>query len=412
MDDILTGGRDKPPAGWRRRLVIAAAVVAVAALVVAEHLPHSPSRPQSSSQHHRVRAGHLTGPQYGGGAATLRLRAEGPAQLASGIIGMTLPWAAAARLPRTGAQPSWYWPANGRSRQIGGLPDDRFGYLFAQLNGGWAIEPDPVGPAGCGNCAGPPVPVYYLADHARAAIMVGVATMVAPGAAAGSLWLINFPAGAGLGTTIGTARLYSSTGTPLGAPVSLPLGYTIAQATDAGLLLISISEHRQPGTERLWDPVSGRVTTTFTGVIASSPTAIASARHCAVRCEVQVLNLVTGHAVAVTIARGDSVTAGTFSQDGRYLALQVSFGDGGDGGALAMQLEVVAAATGVLTVVPHTWVSSDALTGFGWPVTGDNLVAELSFATRVQIAFWSPGSASLAVTTVSQRAEPAALIVG
>jgi hypothetical protein len=71
--------------------------------------------------------------------------------------------------------------------------------------------------------------------------------------------------------------------------------------------------------------------------------------------------------------------------------------NGGDAGALALQLDVASMASGRLTVVPGTWVSSDALIGFGWPAVSDTLVAELSFTTRAQLASWRPGAARLAV---------------
>ena len=44
-----------------------------------------------------------------------------------------------------------------------------------------------------------------------------------------------------------------------------------------------------------------------------------------------------------------------------------------------MQLDVASVASGRLTVVPGTFVSSDALAGFGWPDGSDSLVAEFNF---------------------------------
>ena len=125
-----------------------------------------------------------------------------------------------------------------------------------------------------------------------------------------------------------------------------------------------------------------------------------------------VLHLATGRDTVVRLPAGSSATDGAFSPDGDYLALQVSFGSGGDGGALAMQLQVASTATGHLTAVPGTWVSSDALVGFGWPGGGDRLVAELSFLTKVQVAAWRPGAARLAVVAIRRNQESATLIVG
>jgi len=47
-----------------------------------------------------------------------------------------------------------------------------------------------------------------------------------------------------------------------------------------------------------------------------------------------------------------------------------------------MRLEVASVIRGRLTAVPGTWVSSDALIGFGWPAGDDRLVAEFGFTTR------------------------------
>jgi hypothetical protein len=52
-------------------------------------------------------------------------------------------------------------------------------------------------------------------------------------------------------------------------------------------------------------------------------------------------------------------------------------------------------------VVPGIQVSSDALVSFGWPARGDDLVTELSFLTKVQVASWHPGARQLAVAVVN-----------
>jgi hypothetical protein len=403
MEDIISQGADRPPGGWRRKLVVVAALAAVIALVLVEHLPHG----AGTSRRHQSAAGvRRTGH---GVSISIPEVPQGP----SGIIGSAFPVAAGSRLPRTGAQPDWFWPAKGSIEPIGGLPSDRFGYVFTRVDGGWAIQPDPPGPAGCGDCTGPPVPVYYLGNHAQTATMVGSADQVAPGAASGSLWLTTYPADTGLGRVQGLAREYSGTGATDGPPVRLPAGTAIAAATSRGLLLTSTAVTGQGAVDQLWNPNTRRVTGSFPGVIAASADTIAYLPTCRNSCPVHVLDLVTGHDIALKLTKGNSVTAGVFSPDGRYLALQVSFGDGGDGGALAMQLEVATVRTGKLAIVPHTWVSSDALSGFGWSGDGDSLVAELTFSTRVQVAFWSPASAaSLAVTMIRPDQDPTALVLG
>ena len=117
----------------------------------------------------------------------------------------------------------------------------------------------------------------------------------------------------------------------------------------------------------------------------------------------------------ILLSPGNSAMSGAFSPDGSLLALQMSFGntgDGGDGGDLAMQLEVASTTTGQLTLVPGTSVSSDALFSFGWPSSGDSLVAEFNFMPVMQLASWHPGASRLAVTVIQPGPTEASLIVG
>ena len=92
--------------------------------------------------------------------------------------------------------------------------------------------------------------------------------------------------------------------------------------------------------------------------------------------------------------------------------IQVSFSDNTADGARAVQLEQVSLVSGRLTAVPQTWVSSDALVGFGWAAGGDSLVAEFSFTTKVQLASWHPGSSRLAIVVLRPQHSPAALVLG
>jgi hypothetical protein len=69
-------------------------------------------------------------------------------------------------------------------------------------------------------------------------------------------------------------------------------------------------------------------------------------------------------------------------------------------------------ASGRLMAVPGTALSSDALISFGWPTNSDNLVAELSFTTKVQLTSWPPGAARLAVAVLRPRQSSASLVIG
>jgi hypothetical protein len=395
MPDILGQGGERQHGPWPRRLAAIAALLLVAGVILLHlprhapaHRPAAPRRPDTT------------------------VPATGAAGLPDGVTGNTLPWDSSARLPVTGSRPSWFWPATGRTEPIGGLPPDGSGYQFTSVAGGWAIQAGPGAQSGCSGCAGPPRPVYFLGNHAPSATRVGLANAVAPGATPGAVWLTSFPPDADAGTATSTAREVSVTGTPLGSPVTLPPGYVIDQATDRGLLLAPAVQRPGPSTYRLWDAAGSRPSRTFAGVIAASANAVAWAPACDPVCRVQVLDLATGRRTIVTLPKVSSAANAAFSPDGDLLALEMSFYNGGDDGALATQLDVASVASGRLSVVPDTFASSDALVGFGWLAGGDSLIAELSFTTKVQVTSWRPGATRLAVAAVRPGRDSDALVLG
>jgi len=405
MRDILSQGGDRERSPWPRRVAAVAALLLVA-IVLAWRLAghrHSPVQPA------RAATTPSALPRAAPGSAEL---VPGLASEPNGLTGPALPWESSLRLPVTGQQPAWFWPASGRVKPIGGLPRDGPGYQFVRLAGGWAVQASSGAQLRCGSCAGQPAPVYFLGDRAQAVTRVGLADQVAPGPSAGTVWLTSYPPGADMSTAAGTAREVSVSGSPIGPPIRLPAGYLIAQATSQGLLLTPVLQRPGAPAYTLWDPAARQASRTFDGVIAASASEIAWVTPCAQLCQVQVLDLATGRHTTVELARASSAASGAFSPDGDFLALEVSFGNGGDGGALAMQLDVASLASHRLTVVPGTWVSSDALAGFGWPADRDSLIAELSFTTKVQVASWQPGAARLAVAAVPPGQNPASLIVG
>jgi hypothetical protein len=406
MSDILSqGGEPGPRRKWPRR-VAAAVVAALLIALVVEHLPqHSAPRRAPAARGSLPAVGGIvagedgeSGP--GGGEA-------GP----DGVTGPTLPWSPGLRLPVAGAQPAWLWPATGRTQLIGGLPRDPAGYQFVRAGGGWAVTPGPAG-GQCGSCAGLPGPVYFVGDQAGVATLVGRASVVAPAAAPGAVWLTTYLPGADPGSSSATARQVSSTGQQIGPRLTLPAGYLIVRGTIRGLLLAPLRPRANLAADRLWNPAAPRGGRDFSEVIAAGPGEIAWGEQCTPRCRLQVLSLATGATSRVVLPEGSSAAGGAFSPDGRLLALQVSSGPGGDGGGLAMQLAVAVPATGRLSLVPGTWVSSDALSGFGWPASGDRLVAELSFTTKRQLAAWRPGTTRLAVAAVAPGQRLSSLVVG
>jgi hypothetical protein len=395
LEDILSQGGDREPSPWPRRL---AAIAALVVLVVGGAVYLGLSRHQ-----HAPVATHRAPVTPSPGPTALSLPPE-----PDGIAGQTLAWNRALRLPAAGTQPVWFSPASGRSEQIVGLPANRSGYQFSRVGGGWAVQVSPASPVACGGCAGMPASVWFLPDGARSVTMVGPANLVAPAATAGAVWLTSYAPGANMTTAAGTAREVSAAG-PQARPVTLPPGYAIAQGTDRGLLLVPVS--RQPGAaDKLWDPATAKTSQSFHGVLAASAGKIALASRCAPKCGVQVLDLATGGHTTVALPAGNTLASAAFSPDGRFLALQVSFGNTGDG--LAMRLQVASTATGRLTAVPGTWVSSDALVGFGWPAGGDSLVAEFNFTTKTELASWHPGASHPAVTVVPLGRGQASLILG
>ena len=415
IDDIISQGQDREPRPWPRRLAITAVIVVLAALIV-NHLPHG-GRPR----HHRPAAAASPAPVNRAPAA---IHPASP----DGITGPTASWAASLRLPVAGPQPRWLWPATGRTEAIAGLPRARPGYLFTRIGGGWAVQQAPAisAAAGCADCAGPALPVYFLADRAQSASPVGVADKVAPADTAGAMWLTSYPIHADLSAAVGAAQEMSATGAPLGPRLRLPAGYAIDAATDRGLLLVPAVQGATP-TYKLWNPTLGQVTGIFSGVIAASADEIAWAPPCVTRCVIRVLHLAPASQAGtrqagtrqpqpreteIRLPAFSSAANGAFSPDGTLLALELTFGNGGNGGGVATQLEVAPVASDHLTVVPGSWASSDALAGFGWPSDDDSLVAELSFLTKVQVASWHLGAGRLAVAVVRPGQNPGELIVG
>jgi hypothetical protein len=147
-------------------------------------------------------------------------------------------------------------------------------------------------------------------------------------------------------------------------------------------------------------------------VIAASATEVAWLPPCVTRCRLRVLNLATGRPETVGLPAASSVANAAFSPDGSLLAVELSFSNNSADGAQPVELELVSMATGRLTAVPQTWVSSSALIGFGWPAGHDSLVAELGFTTKVQLASWRPGTGRLAIAPLRPQHSPASLVFG
>jgi hypothetical protein len=389
MEDILSQGGDRQPSRWPRRLAAIGAVIVVAvASIVYLGLGHRPHFPAA------------TPPT----PVTTSAAAE-----PDGIAGPALPWAGSLRLPVAGTQPAWFSPATGGSAPIGSLPVDSAGYHFTRASGGWVVQASSAGVTGCGDCTVPSLPVWFLADGARSATRVGRANQVTPSATAGAVWLTTYPPTADPDTAARTAREVSLAGVPTGPPVRLPTGYVIYQATDRGLLLAPVRQ--RPGTPayKLWNPADPQASSTFDGVIAASPAEIAWTPPCAQTCRVRVLDLVTGRQAVVELPARSFAAGAAFSPSGDYLALQVM---SDEGGGPSTRLEVASVASGRLTALPGTSVGGDTVVDFGWPTSGDSLVAEFVFPAKVQLASWHPGATGLAVAVIRSGQDQASVVVG
>jgi hypothetical protein len=184
--------------------------------------------------------------------------------------------------------------ATGRTVPIRGLPPVA-SYQLIAIAGGWAAQPFPSGDVGCDTCAHRPLPVYYVADGARAASRIGAADYTAPAATPGALWLVSYRRGADMSTAVGGAQEIGVTGATLGSRLRLPAGYVIDQGTRAGLLLVQEQQQgSSPLRYELWDPGTRRVTRSFVNLIAAGPAEIAWMPGCTGSCRVHVLNLSGG----------------------------------------------------------------------------------------------------------------------
>lgn len=404
MEDILSRGGDQPPSPSRRkRLALAVVLVAVAALVVIEHLPsHGPAQHAAARHQQRARPSAVV---------PIRVRPGGPVALPAEVSAVTVRPSGRIRLPRTGPRPAWFWPGRRQAQRIGGLPASKLGYVFTTLASGWAIQPVSAVLDSCSGCPEGPRPVYYLSNRAPAVTAIATATMVAPGTR--GMWLTRFAVGQGFGTTAGIARQYSTAGKAEGPAVRLPVGFTIARGTTAGLLLASITERTPAGFYWLWDPATSKFTASLRDVIATSATQVAVTRDCeGPSCVVDVVNLNGRHQTVLELAVAELAADGAFSSDGRYLALAVGSGEDGESGSVTAKLEIASLQSGRLTIVPHSSASSESLAGFGWPGGGDRLVAELTSGTRIKMTFWTPGTHAIAIAVADPDSDPGDLVIG
>jgi hypothetical protein len=377
-DTVEFGGWPRPPR-WVWAIAGVAAVAVLVGLVVARTGPHR-AAPASAVSPAALGNGGLQMPRT-------------PARM----VGRPVPRDAGLRLVLGGRRPAWLWVATGRTEPIRGLPRRDSGYQLIRVADGWAALPFPGNGVSCGNCAPPPMPVYYIADGSREASRLGAAVFVAPAATTGAVWLISYRAGAVIPATVGTAQEVSVSGAALGPRRRLPRGYGVDQGTVAGLLLVPPVARAGVARYELWDSGTRRVSRSFPNAIAVSPGEIAWMPACAARCAVHVLNLAGGPGRVIPLPEGSQAYQGAFSPDGRLLALQVTARIGAGGRTTSTQLVVAAVGSGRLTAVPGTTIGSGIGVDFGWQPGSGRLVAVVGLQDAWQVAMWRPGDTRLYV---------------
>lgn len=320
----------------------------------------------------------------------------------SAMSGPPMPPGNSVRLLLTGPRPAWFSMATRLTERIRGLPWQRFGYGFTRVAGGWSARPYPAGPQCLPTCAGPPLPNYFIADGSPRATRISPGFEVVAAYRSGAVWLLTFRRSTDdISATSARAQEITTAGQPVGLRFRLPAGYLIQRAVGADLLLAPIDQG--PGTVRykLWDPSTRRVTGTFSDVIAASPDEIAWGPIC-VNCPVHLLDLLTGTSATIPVPPGTSSNNGTFSSDGRFLALTLSAGAAPDRASLLTRIGVIDIGSRRLLPVPGTTLSGVVAPrlSFGWQARSHRLIAVLPRSgDTIQVASWQPGGAHLLVAT-------------
>jgi hypothetical protein len=340
----------------------------------------SVTRPQSS-------ASPATGSRSPAPSPTLKPKPKHRAPLR--LRGLPMPADSNVRLLLAGARPALFSMTSRTAEPIAGLPATKATYVFTRVVGGWSAQPYSAGAQCQPACAGQPLPAYFIADGSLIATRIGLGFAVSASNRDGAVWLVTVPA---------SAQLVSTAGKPIGPRYSLPAGYLIERAVGRYLLLAAMN---QPGTPtyQLWDPRTRRVVRGFDNVIAAGPDQIAWSQAC-VSCPVHVLTVSTGTSATIPVAPGTWAYNGTFSSDGRLLAVQLSAGVTPDGRATQERVGVIDLASRALAAIPGSIVSVTRSLSFGWQAGSHRLIVALpESGDSIQIAYWQPGDAHLLVAT-------------
>jgi hypothetical protein len=389
MTDTLTRGPDREPSRWTSpaALTVAGIVIVAAALLIRGVLDRPATRPRAAESSISATAV----PVPSGVTAILGPKDHGRFVGRAAGSGGT-------RLLLTGPRPGWL-TGTGRFQPIAGLPLSVTGYTFTRASGGWVVQKYSPPEADCQECDAPPGIYYVAASGARARYVASAYDAVAA-AAPGELWVTAYLPDANLVTASGTAQLITTSGLVISQPSQLPAGYVIDRAVKGGLLLEPYSQGPGLATAELWNPATGRVSREFPGVIAASADLVAW-DPCPGKCPLTVLDLLTRRKLTIPLGAfgpGAWAAAGTFSTDGRLLAVRVSTTAQVTAFTDATRLAVISTASGRVTILPGTAVSSLVGESFGWLAGGDELEAALARpGGLIQVASWQPGDRYLSL---------------
>jgi len=396
MADILGHGPDREPSRWTSPMalvIVGLVLVAIALLVrgivdrVAAHRPAAESGAPAATPPTQTPAAPF-GATFRGAGSKEPTRFAGVATT-SGV----------GRLLLTGPRPGWLQTASGRFQPITGLPPSALGYGFTRTADGWAVQRFTPPQATCHVCDAPPA-VYFVRGQSAHATVVGTAYDAAAAVSEGDLWLTAYLPEADIAAASGTTQEVTVAGEGVGPPSQLPQGYVIDRAVKGGLLLAPYAQGPGPVRDYLWDPVTAQVVRDFTNVIAASPRHIAWAP-CLGKCPLKILKLPAMGGMSVRLPRGAWAVAGTFSSDGRLLAVQVTTDLQRDGSAAATRIDVINTVTGQLIALPGTTVNSLIGVSFGWQAGSDRLLAALALPSGfVDLVSWRPGDTHLSIQAV------------
>lgn len=398
-EEVLTLGRWSWQLSSRQRAVTMIAALAVAvglvtALLVTHHDDHrAANRPVPLRSAGISPAAPIAGTTNGG-----RLRTTLHGSLLHGTTG-----AQVLISQRLGWPTAWFTVDTGALTPVD-LPPNREGYLVQAFPGGVLFRPGIT--ESCNSCPGPPAPVYYAANGSRTVTRVGSANWdAAVTADHGTVWLTSFGRAtepySDRSQTL-TAQKVNLSGHPLEPPVTLPPGYLLAGGRlgqPAGRLLLRAWTSADPTVDRytLWDPSSRAATDIFGSVIAVGSHQIAwIASSCTdAYCPLHLTDSTTGATISQLGVRGHMPMLGSYSPDGRHLALLMSApADGNATGAA--EIALVDEAARRLTLIAGTTL--DIIPTLNWSADGRWLL--ITGLGESQLGLIDPRTARVQVSTL------------